>query len=280
MIVPIESAGDPRVADYRDVKESRLFSARGLFVAEGIEVVRTLIGASPFVPRSVFIAERHLPRLSDLTERRPEIPIFTASVGVLSEVAGFDVHRGCLALGERRQPWSSLDDLAASGRGASILIVLEAIANHDNVGALFRNARGFGVGGVVLDPRCADPLYRKAIRVSMGASLVVPWIRLSDWPTGLDGLASRGYEIAALTPSEDAADLASVALEHRGSLPARIALAFGTEGTGLTPAVLERARVRWRIPMAEGADSLNVAVASGIALFVLQAGAERRTRRS
>jgi tRNA G18 (ribose-2'-O)-methylase SpoU len=204
------------------------------------------------------------------------VPLYVAPKSVMSAVAGFDLHRGCLALGEPSALLSLPSALEAATRSKTVL-VLEAIANHDNVGASFRNARGFGVGAIFLDPRCADPLYRKAIRVSMGATLTVPFARMADWPGDLSKLEASGFSLAALTPRADAIDLVELA-RGSGAPPSKIALVLGTEGEGLSSEVLERAHYRWRIPMAEGADSLNVAVASAVALFALEAGARSRPR--
>jgi tRNA G18 (ribose-2'-O)-methylase SpoU len=273
MIVRIDRADDPRVADYRDVKEAKLFVERGVFVAEGIEVVRTLLTKSRFPVRSVFCTDRLLPRvLADAGDAL----VYVADGEVLSEVAGFDVHRGCLALGERPGAEQGPDVLTGLSN-RSVVLVLEALSNHDNVGAVFRNARGFGAGAVLLDPSCADPLYRKAIRVSMGAVLTVPFARLSPWPEALDRLDAKGCALWAFTPSTGAEDLAALASGRAAPIPGPLALVFGTEGAGLSEAVLARASRRWRIPMAEGADSLNVAVASAVALFAINAGANRLT---
>lgn len=263
---------DPRTAGYRDLRDAD-FKVRGRFVAEGAEVLRTLVEHGRFAIESVLIAEGRLPALSVALDRLPTaVPIYAAPLEALSAIVGFDLHRGVLALGVRGEPEGGTALLERLGqRPRSAVVVLEGLANHDNVGGVFRNARALGADAVFLDDRSADPLYRKAIRVSMGAALTVPFARLEPWPDALGDLEAAGYTVAALTPRAGAQDLGELIVTR--ALPARVALLLGTEGSGLSEAALARAGAHWRIPMAAGTDSLNVAAASAIALFVLANGA-------
>jgi tRNA G18 (ribose-2'-O)-methylase SpoU len=267
----ITSPDDPRIADFANIREAELVRARGVFIAEGVEVVRAMVAASRFPLRSILIAERHLEPMSDVLERA-NAPVYVAPQEVLSAIAGFDLHRGCLAAGERSAipgAESLLKDLPAR----ATIVAAEAIANHDNVGAIFRNAAAFGAEAVLLDPRCADPLYRKAIRVSMGHVLRLPFARLDPWPDALDRLRAEGFALWALSPR---ATLELGAwLADGDPPPPRVALLFGTEGEGLSAPALARAEIHARIEMAEGVDSLNVATAAAVALFAMRAK-ERR----
>ena len=258
----ITDAEDPRIADYRDVRERDLVGRRGLFVAEGAVVLRGLLD-SPFArPRSVLVAEARLPGLSELLARVPPgTPVFAASQAVMDTIVGFPIHRGILALGETprtRDPASVLAGVGASG----LVLALSGIANHDNMGGLFRNAAAFGVDAVVLDDACCDPFYRKALRVSVGAVLQVPQARLAPGADMVATLEAAGFRVLALSPS-GAQDLASV--DGGG----RVAVVLGAEGPGLAPEVLARCETV-RIPMAAGFDSLNVATTSGIVLHHLR----------
>jgi tRNA G18 (ribose-2'-O)-methylase SpoU len=191
------------------------------------------------------------------------VPVFVSDAGTLAEIAGYEVHRGCLALVHRPAEIPA-DALIASVRS---LVVLEAVSNADNVGGVFRNAAAFGAGGVLLSPSCCDPLYRKAIRTSMGATLRVPFARAVAWPDAIGQLAAAGFITVALTPREPSESLEIFAARPR---PARIALIVGTEGTGLSAAVEDAADYRVRIPITGDIDSLNLAVATGIALYELR----------
>jgi tRNA G18 (ribose-2'-O)-methylase SpoU len=261
----IERADDPRVEDFRDIREAELVKRRGIFIAEGTEVVRTLVLSSRFAPRAILLAERHIDAMADVIAAA-SAPVYVVAQEVMNELAGFDIHRGCLASGDRGiEP--RVEDLLA---GARTVIVLEALANHDNVGAIFRHAAAFAASPVLLDPRTADPLYRKAIRVSMGASLRVPFARATPWPEAIELLRARGFAIWALTPRPDALDLAAW-IKRAEAPPQKVALLLGTEGQGLSEGALARATERVRIPIAEGVDSLNVATAAAIALFAIRA---------
>ena len=189
--------------------------------------------------------------------------VFLVEQGAIEALTGFNIHRGCLAIGERPAR-TSVGELLARLPGASRLVVLERIANADNMGGIFRNAAAFGTGGVVLGPGCCDPLYRKAIRVSMGAALRVPFCDAGDWGADLERLRASSFAVAALVTDEHAEDIA----RYASAFPpdGRLALMAGSEGAGLTPEALGHADVALRIPMAPGVDSLNVATAVGIAL--------------
>lgn len=257
----IASIDDPRVADYRGIRDGELLRRRGLFIVEGRGNLCRLVRESSYRPRSVFVSEPACEGLRDvLAELDPGVPVFVASRSVLSGIAGFDIHRGCLAACERPEA-VPLQTLLATGGGPSLLVVLEGLANPDNVGVVFRNALAFGAHAVLMSPNCCDPLYRKAVRVSMGAALCVPHARFGDWPAGLADLREAGYGLVALHPGEGSEPLAA---ETR--LPSRTALLFGTEGVGLTSPVLASADLRLRIAMRPDSDSVNVATASGIAL--------------
>jgi len=231
-------------------------------MAEGETVLRVLAGQNRFRPLSVLIAAKRLEKLTPILEQLAEaVPVFLASQPVLDTIVGFELHRGILALAERAPPLPA-DALLAGLPEAALVLALVGIANHDNMGGLFRNAAGFGVDAVLLDPTCCDPLYRKAIRVSVGGVLRVPYASLDDGEDLIDLLERHRFTPVALSPS------GSVALS---ALPAidRPALLLGAEGPGLPDATLARCRTV-SIPMAPGFDSLNVAVAAGIALHQLR----------
>jgi tRNA G18 (ribose-2'-O)-methylase SpoU len=273
----VDSASDPRVADYRDVRDGDLMRERSLFMVEGRGNVRRLIEESPYRPRSLFLSKPACNAMTDLLEQlEAGTSVYVASREVLGEIAGFDVHRGCLAACDRPPVTSPAEILTSSG-GPSTIVVLEGLTNPDNVGAVFRNAMAFGADAVLLCPRCCDPLYRKAIRVSMGAALCVPTARFASWPDGLEGLRATGYQILALDPASDSLELGPDRAETE--IGPRVALVLGTEGKGLSNAVREAADLHLRIGMVEGFDSLNVATAAGVALHHLFLRRGRFTRR-
>jgi tRNA G18 (ribose-2'-O)-methylase SpoU len=257
-IVRIDDPADPRTAPYRDIREHDLVGREGLFVAEGEVVVRVLVGASLHRPLSLFLAEKRLAALADVIDRLPDtVPVYAAPQAVMDGIAGFHLHRGILALGRRAAMPAATTLLAGTGPYA-VALVLCGIANHDNMGGLFRNAAAFGVDLVLLDSDCCDPLYRKAIRVSAGNALAVRIARLDRGTDVLDLLDTHGFEAIALGPAGNAS------LDETPR-PDRLALLVGAEGPGLPEAILSRARTV-RIPTTAGVDSLNVATASGIAL--------------
>ncbi|UTP41569.1 RNA methyltransferase [Phenylobacterium sp. LH3H17] len=260
-MVPIDDPDDPRVAAYRDVRERDLVGRQGLFVAEGEVVLRVLASSRLHRPVSLLIAQKRMAGLSETLAAIPDdVPIYAAGQAVMDAVVGFPIHRGILALGTRvaePDPAELLGGLPAR----ALVLVLSAIANHDNMGGLFRNAAAFGADAVLLDADCCDPLYRKAIRVSVGAALTKPFARLAPGADLLGLLEGQGFEAVALSP-RGAATLAEL------SRPPRVAVVLGAEGAGLSEALLARARTV-RIPMADGFDSLNVAVTAGVVLHHL-----------
>jgi tRNA G18 (ribose-2'-O)-methylase SpoU len=264
----IDCATDPRLAPYRDVGDGELLRARGLFVAEGRLVVRRAIEDRRYAIRSVLVNDAALRDLAPAFEMLDaSVPVLVCRPGDFLHVTGFDIHRGCLALVERPAA-TAADHLLYS---VQTLVVLEAVANPDNVGGVFRNAAAFGAGGVLLSPTCCDPLYRKAIRTSMGAALSLSFARVDDgdWPAVLMRVRAAGATIVALTPREPSETLDAFAVRPR---PSRIALLLGAEGGGLSPAVEAAADYRVRIPITDRVDSLNLAVAAGIALYRLRSG--------
>lgn len=257
----VTDPADPRLADYRDLRDvelrKHLEAEHGLFLAEGEKVVRRAVEAG-FAPRSFLMAERWLDGLDDVLATT-DAPCFVVSEELAEEVTGFHVHRGALASLERR-PLPSMDDVL---RGARSVLVLEDIVDHTNVGAIFRCGAAFGFDAVLLAPRCADPLYRRAVKVGMGAIFTIPWTRLPDWYGALPDLSSRGFTTVALTLADDAA-----AAEDAVSGVERVALVLGSEGHGLSRRWEETADRRAIIPMREGIDSLNVAAAAAVACYV------------
>jgi tRNA G18 (ribose-2'-O)-methylase SpoU len=267
----IDSAGDARIAPYRDVRDGELVRSRGLFVAEGRLVVRRVVEDKRFRVESVILNDAALNDLAfTVATLAPDVPVLVCGAHDLAAIAGYDVHRGCLAL-VHRPPATPADEVIAS---AQTMVVLEAVSNADNVGGVFRNAAAFGAGGVLLSPTCCDPLYRKAIRTSMGASLRVPFARARDheWPGVIARVRAAGFTIVALSPRAPAETLDAFAARPRAS---HVALMVGTEGAGLTPAVEAAADHRVRIPIDDGIDSLNLAVAVGIALYAISQSSNR-----
>lgn len=249
---------DPRIAAFRAVRERDLVGREGRFIAEGEVVLRGLVGSARHRPLEVLIDEKRIEKLKPLLEALPpDVPVYSAGQEVIDAIAGFHLHRGILALGQSA-PLPAPATLLAQLPQRARVIVLKAIANHDNMGGIFRNAAAFGVDAVLLDAESCDPLYRKAIRVSVGAALSVPFTRFEAGDDGLDLLAQRGFEIFALSPRGEIALVDIVP-------PKRCAFIFGAEGAGLPSALLARTRTV-RIPMARGFDSLNVATSSGIVL--------------
>ena len=264
-IVPIEEASDSRLSDYvrlRDVTLRKLLETeQGLFIAEGDKVIRRAVQAG-YRPRSFLLAERWLPGLADITHRWPDVPIYLMTEQLVEAVTGFHVHRGALASLHREQR-HRLEDLLTFDR----VVVVENVVDHTNIGAIIRNAAGLAWDGVILAPRAADPLYRRSIKVSMGAVFSLPWARLSDWAHGPALLRQSGFRTVALTLTPDAVDLESV---HSELGPEeRVAILLGAEGSGLSAAWTGGAELRAKIPMSAGIDSLNVAAASAIACYVL-----------
>src|SRR3954447_20385234 len=264
--VLIPARADERVADFRDLKagDRRPGTERGTgpVIVEGVPAVQRLL-ASPYRVRAVLGVPGRMGAL-DLPE---DIPAFEADKWVLSEVIGFRLTRGVVASADRRPP-ADLGELLAGPDPAAPrrLAVLEALNDAENLGSIARSAVALGVDGLLLDPRCADPLYRRSVRVSMGHVLALPFAVLPDWPGGLERLHEAGYLTVALTPAADAADLGEG--DPRRHPPAAVLL--GAEGPGLTPEAQAAASVRARIPMRAGVDSLGVAAAAAIAFTLLR----------
>jgi tRNA G18 (ribose-2'-O)-methylase SpoU len=261
----IESPDDPRVADYRNVKDAALRSRDGLFMVEGRGNVRVLVEQSAFAPRSAFVTPTSFDALRETWKRlEPGTPVYVAPQALFNEVAGFNLHRGCLAVGERGPEPVFEEVEILPKRGPGMVVVLEHLTDTENVGGVFRNALAFAADLVVLSPRCCDPLYRRAIRVSMGGSLRVPFARCSSWPASLERLRVAEYRLFALSTDAGARELAELAAA--GLLQDRVAWLLGTEGGGLSEELLAQADERVRIPMAPGVDSINIATACGIAM--------------
>ena len=260
-LIDIADPADPRLADYRDLRDvelrKHLEAEHGLFLAEGEKVVRRAVEAG-LPPRSFLMAPRWLDGLADVLATT-DAPCYVVSEGLAEQVTGFHVHRGALASLERLQ-LPSVDEVLT---GARSILVLEDIVDHTNVGAIFRSGAALGFDAVLLAPRCADPLYRRAIKVAMGAVFSTPWTRLDDWYDALPALSARGFTTVALTLADDATpiDEAVAGLD-------RVALVLGSEGHGLSQRWQEAADRRAIIPMRAGIDSLNVAAATAVACYV------------
>ena len=260
-LLPIDDPADPRLADYRDLRDvelrKNLEAEHGLFLAEGEKVVRRAVEAG-YRPRSFLMAPRWLDALSDVLEGA-DAPCFVMPEAMVEEVTGFHVHRGALA-SLRRLPLPSVESVLD---GARSVLVLEDVVDHTNVGAILRSGAALGFDAVLLAPRCADPLYRRAVKVAMGAVFSMPWTRLTDWHDALPDLARRGFTTVALTLADDA-----VPVEEAVAGVDRLALVLGGEGHGLSAHWEQSAERRAIIPMAAGIDSLNVAAASAVACYV------------
>jgi tRNA G18 (ribose-2'-O)-methylase SpoU len=259
----VDRLDDPRLADYARVGDPAWLRGRGLFVAEGRLVVRRLLDGRRFAVKSVLVTPTALAALEDVL-RPGRCAIYVCDQQTLNAVAGINFHRGCLAIAERPETRTSSVALSDARR----LVALEGVGNPDNIGGLFRVAAAFEAGGVLLDHASGDPLYRKAIRTSMGATLCVPFARVHAWAAEIEALRQRGFHLVALTPDASATPLAMYA----AALPPdrRLILMLGGEGPGLMPESLSAADVRVRIPIASAVDSLNVVVAAGIALAALR----------
>ncbi len=264
MPIRVSAPDDVRLAPYRDLSDSALLAGGGLFMAEGRLVVRRLLESPRFRTRSVLLTSAARVALDGLDHRLDDVPVYEVEQPVMNAITGFNIHRGCLAVGERG-PALDWQALAATAR---TMLVLEHVADPDNVGALFRSAAALGADAVLLDPRTTDPLYRKAIRTSMGAALRLPFARFADWPADLERLRAGGVTVLALTPDDHAEELGAwMRTGHPGRAGQRLALLLGHEGVGLSDAAMAAADVRVRIPVAPEVDSLNVSVAGAIALY-------------
>lgn len=284
-LVTITDPHDDRVADYvrlRDVSLRRSLEAEhGLFIAEGEKVIRRALEAG-YPPRSFLLAPRWIDSLSDVLAEHPGVPIYVVTEQMAEEITGFHVHRGALG-SMRRQSGRTMADLldpprrelgedtggqatvrqTGSRSGRSRIAILEDLVDHTNVGACFRSAAALGVEAVLVTPHCADPLYRRSIKVSMGTVFQVPWARIAPWPDGIALLHEAGYFVAGMSLGEGAITLDElVAQDHP-----KLALVFGTEGHGLTPRADRMLDARVTIPMMHGVDSLNVAASSAVAFY-------------
>ena len=263
-VLRITDLSDPRLGDYLNLTDVALRRvsepAGGLYLAESSKVIARAIAAG-HSPRSALMLEQWLPDLEPLLAPF-DIPLFVGAPDLLESLTGFSLHRGALASMHR----PALPEVADLLMDARRVVVLEDIVDHTNVGAIFRSVAGLGADAVLVTPRCADPLYRRSVRVSMGTVLQVPWTRLPDWPLGAEQLHAAGFHIAALALLDTAVELDDFA----AAAPERVALILGTEGDGLSPDALSAADTVVTIPMLHGVDSLNVAAASAVALYALR----------
>jgi tRNA G18 (ribose-2'-O)-methylase SpoU len=258
----IESAEDPRVADYRSVRDDER-GTTAVFVAESRLPVLRLLEAPRFRTRSILLTPSALASMrADLERAATEVPLLVAEQTLLNRIVGYNLHRGCAAAAERPAPLPYSELIRAVGAGRRLVVVLVSVANPENVGAVFRNALAFGAEALLLCAGCSDPLYRKSIRSSMAATLRVPFSEGGDFGEAERALREAGFRIAALCTGADADPIASAEIADGD----RIALVLGSEALGLSPEIRAIADLRLRIPMAAGVDSLNVATASGIAL--------------
>ena len=261
-VVEIDDPDDPRLVDYHSLTDvalrRRIETPNGLFIAEGALVIERALGAG-YELRSALMSPQWLDRTA-ATLAASDAPVYLGSEALLKTVTGFHVHRGALASVHRR-PLRAFDDVLTGSRR---LVVIEDIVNHTNLGAIFRAAAALGMDGVVLSPESADPLYRRSVRVSMGAVFAVPYARAPQWPVALEDIRTAGFRVLALTPSPDAVALDQVAWDPAES----VAVLVGTEGAGLSDQAAALATARVRIPMMAGIDSLNVAAAAAVAFWV------------
>ena len=258
-MISINDPEDPRIAGFRDIRERDLTGREGLFIAEGEVVVRVLASAASLCrPRALLLAEKRADALGDVIKALAEsTPVYVAGQAVLDRIAGFPLHRGILALGEKPVT-SPIEVMLGAVSEEDVFVIASGIGNHDNMGGLFRNAAAFGARAVLLDQSCCDPFYRKSIRVSVGAVLRTPSSVEKSAEALVAAMQARGVEVVALTPSAT-----ERLANYRRQGP--VALMVGSEGPGLPRAVIERCRAVG-VPMAGGFDSLNVAVASALAL--------------
>ncbi|MCB9417317.1 MAG: RNA methyltransferase [Mycolicibacterium sp.] len=261
-VIDVTDPGDPRVDDFRDLnsvdRRPDLPTGKGLVIAEGVLVAQRML-ASRFAPHAFLGTERRLGELAvDLTG--VGVPFYRASAEVMAQVVGFHLNRGVLGAA-RRAPELSVPQVLD---GARTVAVLEGVNDHENLGSIFRNAAGLGVDAVVFGAGCADPLYRRAVRVSMGHALLVPFARAGHWPADLTDLRQHGFRLLAMTPKPRAATLAEV---MDGLADHKVAVLLGAEGPGLTETAMRACDVRVRVPMSRGTDSLNVATAAALAFY-------------
>ncbi|MFF1275435.1 TrmH family RNA methyltransferase [Streptomyces marokkonensis] len=265
-IITVEDAGDPRLYDYTGLTDVELRRRRepaeGLFIAEGEKVIRRA-GEAGYAMRSMLLSAKWVDVMRDVIDRS-DAPVYVVDPALAEQVTGYHVHRGALASMQRAPLPTAADVLRTARR----VVVMESVNDHTNIGAIFRSAAALGMDAVLLSPDCADPLYRRSVKVSMGAVFSVPYARLDTWPKGLASVREAGFRLLALTPGEQARTLDEVA-PHRMD---RVALMLGAEGAGLSDRALAAADERVRIPMAHGVDSLNVGAAAAVAFYAVATG--------
>ena len=263
-LLTVTDADDPRLDDYRGLTDTALRTLRepsgGLYIAESTKVIARAVAAG-HRPRSVLAQERRVPEIREIVGAF-DVPVYVVPDEVAEAVTGFAVHRGTIASMHRPELPAVRDVL----QGASVVLILENIGDHTNVGAAFRAAAGLGADAVLVSPGGADPLYRRSVRVSMGTVFQVPWTRITDWDSAVLDLHAAGFDIAALALRDDAVTLDAYVADR----PARVALVMGSEGDGLSRTALEGADTVVTIPMSGGVDSLNVASAAAVALWAIQ----------
>lgn len=279
-IIEVSSPDDPRLADYVGLTDvalrSRSEPEKGLFIAESTSVIERALEAG-HRPRSFLMESKWLEPMLPLLDtvgagESGEVPVYVGDREMLRSITGFTVHRGALSAMHRPRLPSVHDVIGGIGTSDEepfLVLILESIVDHTNVGAIFRSAAALGADAVLVTPQCADPLYRRSVRVSMGTVFQVPWTRIDPWPDGLAALREQGFTIAALALTDDAVPLDQFVPGER------TALVLGTEGDGISDRGLEAADVHVRIPMAGGVDSLNVAAASAVAVWALRHPAVR-----
>lgn len=263
--IELTDPSDPRVVEYTGLTDvalrTRVEPESGLYMAESANVIRRAVAAG-HRPRSFLMAPRWLGSMGDVLDQFPQTPVYLAPEELLQTITGFHLHRGAIAAMHRPPLPSPTELLAGQGRRSRVA-VLEDLVDHTNVGAIFRSAAALGVDAVLVTPRCADPLYRRSVRVSMGTVFQVPWTRVPSWPAGLEELVDLGYTVAGMTLSPQAISLDELVAQNHE----RLALVFGTEGHGLTEHSSRALQQHVTIPMAGGVDSLNVAAASAVAFY-------------
>lgn len=262
-VVDIEDPRDSRLDDFRDLnsidRRPDLPTGNGLVIAEGVLVVQRML-ASRFTPRALLGTDRRLTELAPDLAGVCGVPYYRVSAEVMAEVVGFHLNRGVLAAASR-VPEPTVAELIG---GARTIAVLEGVNDHENLGSIFRNGAGLGVGAVVFGQGCADPLYRRAVRVSMGHALLVPFARSAEWPADLTMLRERGFRLLAMTPDPRAEALSTAMAKVRDE---PVAVLVGAEGPGLSEQAMRASDLRVRIPMSRGTDSLNVATAAALAFY-------------
>ncbi|MFI5944885.1 TrmH family RNA methyltransferase [Streptomyces uncialis] len=265
-LITVEDPDDPRLSDYTGLTDVELRRRRepaeGLFIAEGEKVIRRAKDAG-YEMRSMMLSTKWVDAMRDVIDELPA-PVYAVTPELAERVTGYHVHRGALASMQRKPLPTAAEVLAVTRR----VVVMESVNDHTNIGAIFRSAAALGMDAVLLSPDCADPLYRRSVKVSMGAVFFVPYARLETWPRGLEEVRGAGFGLLALTPDEKAVTLDEAA-PHRMD---RVALMLGAEGDGLSPRAMAAADTLVRIPMAHGVDSLNVGAAAAVAFYAVATG--------